>query len=581
MISFVQTLSDLLWDALQRAFPDASLPNACLEITLSTQPHFGHYQCNSAMRFSKALGCSPRTIAETWLKALPANTFIAKVDIAGPGFINIWVQADAVTAQLTMMASRERLCLPQALAERIVIDFSSPNIAKQMHVGHLRSTIIGDCLARIFEYLGFDVLRLNHIGDWGTAFGMLIAYLKQHQPDVLSGQQHTDLSHLVNWYRASKKSFDEDADFKQIAQQEVVALQRGERDSLHAWQIICAISKENYQEIYDLLDIRVTDRGESFYNPLLAATVNDLTAKGLVSISDGAKCIFLEGFSNRDGEPLPLMIQKSDGGYNYASTDMAALKHRVEVEHATRILYLTDSGQAQHFAMIFKAADLAGYLKQEGITVRLDHVPFGLVLGPDGKKFKTRSGETEALIDLIQAAIVEADRLLQERGLDLSAEALHHTAHVLGINAIKYADLSNNRIHDYVFSYERMLRFDGNTAAFLMYAYVRIQSLKRRTKVNPSIYLNTPLELLQPAELELGLHLLRFEEILRQISHDLLPNRLCEYLFNLAEKFNAFFRDCRVEGVSEQNARLHLCDITARILKTGMELLGLKVIEKM
>ncbi len=580
-MSLSQAITDLLWDALQRAFSPAPLTRDCLEVTLSTQVQFGHYQCNSAMRLAKVLNQSPRNIAERWLNALAENALIAKVEIAGPGFINIWLHTDAVTALLTMMTIGDHFGSPTANAPRIVIDFSSPNIAKQMHVGHLRSTIIGDCLARIFEHLNFDVLRLNHIGDWGTAFGMLIAYLKQHQPEVLNGQQHTDLSHLVSWYRAAKKCFDEDSDFKQIAQQEVVALQRGDPSSLHAWAIICAISKENYQEIYTLLDIRVTDRGESFYNPLLADTVSDLTAKGLVTLSDGAKCIFLDGFSNRDGEPLPLMIQKSDGGYNYASTDMAAVKHRIEVEHATRILYLTDVGQAQHFAMIFKTAELAGYLQRDDITVRLDHVPFGLVLGPDGKKFKTRSGETEALIDLIHAAIHEADRLLQERGLDLSAEELHHTAHVLGINAIKYADLSNNRIHDYTFSYERMLRFDGNTAAFLMYAYVRINSLKRRANIDSGLYLAAPLQLLQPAELELGLHLLRFEEVLQQISRDLLPNRLCEYLFNLAEKFNAFFRDCRVEGVSEQNARLHLCDITARILKTGMELLGLKVIDKM
>lgn len=573
-------LTELLYNALVSAFPQQDFKLAQVEITLSTQETFGHYQCNSAMRLSKILKITPREMALLWQQALPENDFIEKSEIAGPGFINFWLKPALISARLNAMAVMEAFGLKHSQArQRVVIDFSSPNIAKQMHVGHLRSTIIGDCLARIFEYLGHDVLRLNHMGDWGTAFGMLIAYLKREQPAVLAGDLQTDLSHLVAWYRAAKKTFDEEPEFKKIAQQEVVALQSGKPESLHAWQIICAISRVNYQEIYDLLAIRVTERGESFYNPLLSATVDDLSQKGLVTVSDGAKCIFLEGFTNREGEPLPLMIQKADGGYNYASTDMAAVHHRITVEKANRILYLTDAGQSQHFAMIFKAAERAGFLKPR--PVRLDHVPFGLVLGADGKKFKTRSGETEPLIDLIYAAIAEAMRLLQLRELDLTASELQRTAHVLGINAIKYADLSNNRIHDYVFSYDRMLRFEGNTAAFLMYAYVRINSLKRRAQADPTLFLATPLLLEQPAEIALGLHLIRFDEILLQVSDDLLPNRLCEYLFNLAEKFNAFFRDCRVEGTPEQNQRLHLCDITARLLKTGMELLGLQVIDKM
>lgn len=583
MHTLKHALAELLGKALSSAFPDHDFTPDQIEITLSTQPAFGHYQCNSAMRLSKLVGLAPREVATRWQNALATCDLIVKCDIAGPGFLNFWLNPEHITARLNTIAAADHWGLRAHASppERVVIDFSSPNIAKQMHVGHLRSTVIGDSLARIFEYLGADVLRLNHIGDWGTAFGMLIAYLKLQQPAVLKGELSTDLSHLVHWYRESKKTFDEDLDFKKTAQQEVVALQSGDSESLRAWQIICDISKRDYQAIYDLLDIRLTERGESFYNPFLADTVADLTTKGLVQISDGAKCIFLDGYRNRDGEPLPLIIQKSDGGYNYASTDLAAVKHRVQVEHATRILYLTDAGQGQHFAMIFKAAEQAGYLSQQPTKVRIDHVPFGLVLGPDGKKFKTRSGDTEPLIDLIYAAIAEATRLLTERDLQLTAEDAALTAHVLGINAIKYADLSNNRIHDYVFSYERMLRFDGNTAAFLMYAYVRIQSLKRRANVEPSIYLAVPLQLTEPAEIDLGMHLLRFDEVLRQISDDLLPNRLCEYLFHLAEKFNVFFRDCRVEGTTSQNQRLHLCDVTARLLKTGMALLGLKTIEKM
>jgi arginyl-tRNA synthetase len=338
-------------------------------------------------------------------------------------------------------------------SQRIVVDFSSPNTAKQMHVGHLRSTIIGDCIARVFEFLGADVLRLNHIGDWGTAFGMLITYLKAEHPQVLAGEEKTDLTHLVAWYKAAKAKFDEDELFKKNAQQQVVALQSGNADALKAWQIICEISRQNYQEIYDLLNVDIIERGESFYNPLLAATIEDLTQKGLVTTSEGAKCIFLEGFVNREGDPLPLMIQKSDGGYNYASTDMAAIKHRITEEKADRIAYLTDAGQGQHFAMIFKAAEQAGYLTNaKGGRVRVDHVPFGLVLGPDGKKFKTRSGDTEPLINLIYAAIDEAEKIIRTREPQLDDAEIKVRARVLGINAIKYADLVGNRINDYVFS---------------------------------------------------------------------------------------------------------------------------------
>lgn len=576
MKTLKQQLSDLLGQALSQAFPDAEVNPKQIEITLSTQPQFGHYQCNSAMRFGKALDLAPRDIAVKWLEALPDNALIAQQAVAGPGFINLWLAPQAIADY----ANRLRIeAAPLASRERVVIDFSSPNIAKQMHVGHLRSTIIGDALARIFEYMGFDVLRLNHLGDWGTAFGMLIAYLKAEQPDVLTGQSSTDLTHLVNWYRAAKKRFDEDESFKKTAQLEVVALQSGEQAALHAWQLICDISRQDYQQIYDLLDVRLQERGESFYNPMLANTVQALTELGLVTISDGARCIFLDGFSNRDGSPLPLIIQKSDGGYNYASTDLAAVKHRVDQEKAQRILYLTDAGQAQHFAMVFQAADKAGFTHQG--QVRLDHVPFGLVLGSDGKKFKTRSGDTEPLINLLLAAIDEAKGILLERQIDLDEAELNHLAHVLGINAIKYADLSTNRLHDYVFSYEKMLRFEGNTAAFLMYAYVRTQSIQRRIGVTATDCLNTPIELIEPAEIELGLHLTRFEEVLNHIVDDLYPNRLCEYLFQLAEKFHAFFRDCRVEGSPYQAQRLHLSELTAQVLKQGMSLLGLHCVEKM
>jgi len=506
---------------------------------------------------------------------------IAQLEIAGPGFVNITLNPEFLSQKTNILLHDSHLGidLPES-PQRIIIDFSSPNVAKEMHVGHLRSTIIGDCLARLFEYLGHDVVRHNHIGDWGTAFGMLITYMKEEIPQVLTGEQKTDLTHLVTWYKASKKRFDEDPSFKKKTHLEVVALQQGQKEARNAWKIICEISRKAYQEIYDLLDIHLIERGESFYNPYLAEIVSDLEKKGLVQTSHGAKCIFLEGFQNREGEPLPLMVQKSDGGYNYDTTDMATIYHRIKIELGNRLIYVTDAGQSTHFQMIFKTAEKAGYL--DSSKVRVDHVPFGLVLGPDGKKFRTRSGETERLLDLLQAAIDYADKILQERNPNMEEGERQRLAHILGIGAIKYADLSNHRLSDYAFSYDRMLRFEGNTAAFLMYAYVRVAGIKRKVNINPLTLLETNyIKLEHASEIELGLHLLRFQEALHSVADDLLPNRLTDYLYTLAEKFNAFFRDCRVEGSPQQNERLLLCEATARVLKQGLSLLGVQTVDRM
>lgn len=506
---------------------------------------------------------------------------ILNLEIAGPGFINITLDPKFISKETDILLRYSHLGIdPPENRQRIIIDFSSPNVAKEMHVGHLRSTIIGDCLARLFEFLGHDVLRLNHIGDWGTAFGMLIVYMKEEAPQVLLGKQKTDLTHLVNWYRASKKCFDDDPVFKKNAQLEVVALQQGQPQARKAWEIICEISRKAYQEIYNLLDVKLQERGESFYNPYLADIVADLDKKGLITVSHGAKCIFLEGFQNRDGDPLPLMVQKSDGGYNYDTTDMATIYHRLHVERGDRLIYVTDLGQATHFQMIFKAAEKAGYL--DPTKVRVDHVPFGLVLGTDGKKFRTRSGETERLIDLLQTAIDFADKLLQERNPEMDSNERQILAKALGIGAVKYADLSSHRVSDYTFSYERMLRFEGNTAAYLMYSYVRVGGIKRKIKIDPhSLLDSTHISLEHPSEIDLGLHLLRFHEALETVANDLLPNRLTDYLYTLAEKFNAFFRDCQVVGTPQQNQRLLLCEATAHVLKQGLHILGVPTVEKM
>ena len=334
----------------------------------------------------------------------------------------------------------------------------------------------------------------------------------------------------MQWYRESKKRFDEDPEFKKRAQLHVVKLQSGDPEAKTAWQAICEISRKAFQEIYALLDVQIQERGESFYNPYLADVVKELDQKGLITISDGAKCIFIEGFVTREGTPLPMIVQKSDGGYNYDTTDMAAMRHRIRVEKADRIIILTDAGQSLHFAMLAKAAEAAGYL--DPAKVRFDHVPFGVVLGPDGKKFKTRSGETEKLIDLLLEAVAQAKKIMHERLPDLSEQELHRSAQILGIDAIKYADLSCHRIKDYVFSYERMLKFEGNTAAFLLYAYVRIQGIKRKVgKEISEVMKRAKVDLEHPMEIDLALHLRQFGEVLDAMANDLLPNRLCDYLY--------------------------------------------------
>lgn len=568
-----------LKQAFEKAF-QVSFQDAQIEITRSTHERYGHYQCNSAMKLTKTLQKPPREIANAVIALLQENEDYEKIEIAGPGFINLSLKAKAISALCTHIQKDAHLGVTTPKQQKIVIDFSSPNTAKEMHVGHLRSTIIGDALARLLTFQGHQVLRLNHVGDWGTAFGMLIAYLKKYEPDVLDGKKVADLSFLVQSYKTSKKIFDEDPDFKKQSQLEVVKLQSGEKDSLRAWEMICEISRKAYQEIYDLLDIQLIERGESYYQPYLNEIITLLESKNLITISDGAKCMFLPGFNNREGEPLPFILQKSDGGFNYATTDMASIRHRIVDEKADRLIYVVDAGQSTHFAMLFKAAELAGILNPE--QVQANHVPFGLVLGQDGKKFKTRSGETERLMDLINNGIQRAKTILEERSqekhMDMDDAQLTNLASVLGINAIKYADLSCNRSHDYVFSYEKMLRFEGNTAAFLMYSYVRIHGIKRKIQ---NAQIADTIELVHPSEISLGLHLCQFAEIIESIAHDLMPNRLCDYLFELSEKFNAFFRDCRVEGSPEQDKRLALCALTENVLETGMKLLGLKTVDRM
>ena len=564
--------------AVAAAFPE--LKDESIEIFQSSQEKFGDYQFNSSMKLAKILKSSPRDVAGKIIEHLPADPTISKLEIAGPGFVNITIDPAYISKTVQAMSLDPYLGIDISKNKhKIIVEFSSPNIAKELHVGHLRSTIIGDCLARTFEFMGFDVLRLNHIGDWGTAFGMLIAYLKEEAPKVLSGEEQTDLTHLVDWYKASKKRFDEDPAFKKRSQLEVVALQGGDPASLQAWKMICDISRKAYQAIYDLLDIKLIERGESFYNPMLAETIQDLEKKGLIVESDGAKCVFLDGFKNRENEPLPLMLQKSDGGYGYDTTDVAAMRYRVDIDKANRIIIVTDAGQSTHFAMVEAASRKAGYLNPK---IRFDHVPFGVVLGPDGKKFKTREGEVEKLIDLLYTAIEKAKEIMKNRNPEMDPAEIEKISIALGLGAVKYADLSCHRTGDYTFSYDRMLRFEGNTASYLMYSYVRVAGIKRKTGADiATIRKRSQIQLSHPSEIALGLHLLRFVEALFSVAEELLPNRLTDYLYVLAEKFNAFYRDCQVEGTPEEDSRLLLSELVARTMKQGLHLLGVETVERM
>lgn len=621
-------------DAFFMAFPDKcpdkssiempNMPNTVenmvenmVEITEATSEEFGHFQCNGAMKLSKILKMPPVKIAEAWLQKLNEIKWIqgsvASIDIKGPGFINFKMKPQFFAKRIQKLLTDPRLgiSLPK-IPEKVIIEFSSPNVAKEMHVGHIRSTIIGDCLRRLFTFLGHTVLPVNHVGDWGTQFGMLIAYLETVAPSLMaekiSEETHDQihLSNLAQWYKEAKKKFDEDPAFKKQSQQEVVSLQQGDKRARRVWEHICEISREAYEHIYRLLDVTLVEKGESFYNPLLPKIIEDLNKKGMITVSDGAKCVYLDGFTNREGEPLPLIVQKSDGGYNYASTDLAALYHRVQEEKVDEVIYVVDAGQSLHFQMIFAAAAKAGYYDPQ--KNRVVHVPFGLVLRGDGKKFKTREGDTERLVDLIQTAIDKAKAILIERNPEFSATELSTMSEILGINAIKYADLSCNRLSDYMFSYDKMLKFEGNTAAFIMYAFVRILSIQRKTNVKVLSLLQvleeqgngqdrkdgTDLEngdnrdkdkillvLEESAEISLGLHLCQFEDVLLQMKDDLMPNRLTDYLYRLAEKFHVFFHQCRVEGSPQQNSRLLLCEAVGRVLKQGMQLLGLKPLERM
>ncbi|MEH2215435.1 arginine--tRNA ligase [Nostoc sp.] len=582
-----EKLKALLEQALIAAF-GADYAGVDPILVPASNPKFGDYQANVALSLSKKLGLQPRAIAGAIALKLDVSEICEPPEIAGPGFINLKLKTAYLEAQLNAIQADPRLGVPAAKTpKREIVDFSSPNIAKEMHVGHLRSTIIGDSIARILEFQGHDVLRLNHIGDWGTQFGMLIAYLREVYPDALTTANALDIGDLVSFYRKAKLRFDTDEAFQETARQEVVRLQAGAEDTLHAWRLLCEQSRQEFQIIYELLDIKLTERGESFYNPLLPGVVEDLEKSGLLVENQGAKCVFLEGFTNREGEPLPLIVQKSDGGYNYATTDLASLRYRIQQDRAKRIIYVTDAGQGNHFAQFFQVARKAGWIPDD---VELVHVPFGLVLGENGKRIQTRFGDSVRLRDLLDEAVSRAHAdlktRLQEEERQESEEFINEVARVVGISAVKYADLSQNRTSNYIFSYDKMLDFKGNTAPYMLYAYARIQGISRKGDINFKELGNNAVLLEHETELALAKYLLQLDEVISSVEQDLLPNRLCEYLYELSKKFNQFYD--RNQGVQvleaqepQRTSRLVLCDLTARTLKLGLSLLGIQVLERM
>jgi arginyl-tRNA synthetase len=567
----------VLLHRLQTAF-DTIAPGADPVLRASDRADF---QANGAIPLAKKVGRTPGDVAADVVAAASLDDVCASVEISGQGFINLTLSDEFVTDQIAAAGADERLGVAvTADPQRIVIDYSSPNVAKEMHVGHLRSTVIGDALARVLGFVGHEVLRENHIGDWGTPFGMLI----EHLIDVGGSADAESFSvrDLNEFYAQARGQFDSDPDFAGRSSRRVVLLQGGDPETLRLWTIFVAESLRHNDQIYAMLGVLLTDDdvvGESFYNPLLPVVVDELDAQGLLVEHDGALCVFPEGFENRQGDPLPLIVRKSDGGYGYPATDLTCIRDRTGRREATRLIYVVDSGQSLHFRLVFAVAALAGYLPDPSAAV---HVGFGLVLGPDGKKMASRSGSSERLIDLLTEGVDRASASIAERPSDLTAGERASVARALGIGAIKYADLSTERMRDYVFDWDRMLAFEGNTGPYLQYAHARIRSIFRRAEMPPPPRGTRP-RLTEPQERALALQLLGFSAAVEASADAYSPAKLCTYLFDLASTFTTFYEACRVlvDDEAVRTSRLALCDLTARVLALGLSLLGMEAPDQM
>ncbi|CCJ88107.1 Arginyl-tRNA synthetase [Cronobacter turicensis 564] len=572
----------LLSEKVSQALIAAGAPADCEpQVRQSARAQFGDYQANGVMAIAKKLGMPPRQFAEQALAHLDLTGIAAKTEIAGPGFINIFLDPAFLAKNVEAAVASDRAGVEKVSApQTIVVDYSAPNVAKEMHVGHVRSTIIGDASVRTLEFLGHKVIRANHVGDWGTQFGMLIAYLEKQQKEN-AGEMA--LSDLEGFYREAKKHYDEDEAFAERARSYVVKLQGGDDYCRDMWRKLVDITMTQNQITYQRLNVTLTRddvMGESLYNPMLPGIVADLKAKGLAVESEGATVVFLDEFKNKEGEPMGVIIQKKDGGYLYTTTDIACAKYRYETLHADRVLYYIDSRQHQHLMQAWAIVRKAGYVPE---SVPLEHHMFGMMLGKDGKPFKTRAGGTIKLSELLDEALDRARRLVAEKNPDMPADELEKLANAVGIGAVKYADLSKSRTTDYIFDWDNMLAFEGNTAPYMQYAYTRVLSVFRKAGVSES-ELTAPVVIQDDREAQLAARLLQFEETLGVVARDGTPHVMCAYLYDLAGLFSGFYEHCPIlsaETDALRQSRLKLALLTAKTLKLGLDTLGIETVERM
>ena len=572
----------LLSEKVSQAMIAAGAPADCEpQVRQSAKVQFGDYQANGMMAVAKKLGMAPRQLAEQVLTHLDLNGIASKVEIAGPGFINIFLDPAFLAQHVQQALASDRLGVTQPTKQTVVVDYSAPNVAKEMHVGHLRSTIIGDAAVRTLEFLGHKVIRANHVGDWGTQFGMLIAWLEKQQQENAGEMALADLE---GFYRDAKKHYDEDEAFAERARSYVVKLQGGDEYFREMWRKLVDITMSQNQLTYDRLNVTLTRddvMGESLYNPMLPGIVADLKAKGLAVESEGATVVFLDEYKNKEGEPMGVIIQKKDGGYLYTTTDIACAKYRYETLHADRVLYYIDSRQHQHLMQAWTIVRKAGYVPD---SVPLEHHMFGMMLGKDGKPFKTRAGGTVKLADLLDEALERARRLVAEKNPDMPADELEKLANAVGIGAVKYADLSKNRTTDYIFDWDKMLAFEGNTAPYMQYAYTRVLSVFRKADIDESALANAQVIINEDREAQLAARLLQFEETLTVVAREGTPHVMCAYLYDVAGLFSGFYEHCPIlsaENEEIRNSRLKLAQLTAKTLKLGLDTLGIETVERM
>lgn len=572
----------LLSEKVSQAMIAAGAPADCEpQVRQSAKVQFGDYQANGVMAVAKKLGMAPRQLAEQVLTHLDLSGIASKVEIAGPGFINIFLEPAFLAEQVQQALASDRLGVSQPTLQTIVVDYSAPNVAKEMHVGHLRSTIIGDAAVRTLEFLGHHVIRANHVGDWGTQFGMLIAWLEKQQQENAGDMALADLE---GFYRDAKKHYDEDEAFAERARNYVVKLQSGDAYFREMWRKLVDITMTQNQITYDRLNVTLTRddvMGESLYNPMLPGIVADLKAKGLAVESEGATVVFLDEFKNKEGDPMGVIIQKKDGGYLYTTTDIACAKYRYETLHADRVLYYIDSRQHQHLMQAWAIVRKAGYVPD---SVPLEHHMFGMMLGKDGKPFKTRAGGTVKLADLLDEALERARRLVAEKNPNMPADELEKLANAVGIGAVKYADLSKNRTTDYIFDWDNMLAFEGNTAPYMQYAYTRVLSVFRKADIDEQALASAPVIISEDREAQLAARLLQFEETLTVVAREGTPHVMCAYLYDVAGLFSGFYEHCPIlsaENDAVRNSRLKLAQLTAKTLKLGLDTLGIETVERM